>query len=139
MHHKPPIGPVLYILPILILTLCDAASALVGSRYGRRVFQIEEGTKSVEGVVVFAVTAWLLSLIVILLLTDIGRGEAVLLAFITAVFGALLEAASWRGLDNLFIPLGLYFLLANLLYLGAGQLAGAGRSVPRACCSCCST
>jgi len=123
MHHKLAPGPVLYILPILILTLCDAASALVGSRYGRRVFQIEEGKKSVEGVVVFAVTAWLLSLICFLLFTEIGRGEAVLLAFITAVFGALLEAASWRGLDNLFIPLGLYFLLANLISAGASGLA----------------
>ena len=123
MHQKAPVGPVLYVLPILILTLCDAASALVGSRYGKRKFQIEEGSKSVEGVVVFAVTSWLLSLIVILLLTDIGRSEAVLLAFITAVFGALLEGASWRGLDNLFIPLGLYFLLSNLLYLGVPGLA----------------
>lgn len=118
LHHKPPVGPVLYMLPLLILTLCDAASAVVGSRYGKKTFSIEEGSKSVEGVIVFAVTAWLLSLIVILLMTDIGRGEAVLLAFITAAFGALLEAASWRGLDNLFIPLGLYFLLSNLLYLG---------------------
>ena len=123
MHQKEPPGEILYLLPILVLTLCDAASALVGSRYGRRVFQIEEGKKSVEGVVVFAVTAWLLSLIAFLLLTDIGRGEVVLLSFITAVFGALLEAASWRGLDNLFIPLGLYFLLANLLYMGATGLA----------------
>lgn len=123
MHQKPPPGEILYLLPILILTLCDAASALVGSRYGRRVFEVEEGKKSVEGVVVFAVTAWLLSLIAFLMLTDIGRGEAILLAFITAVFGALLEAASWRGLDNLFIPLGLYFLLANLLAMGASGLA----------------
>lgn len=123
MHHKPPPGQILYVLPILILTLCDALSALVGSRYGRRVFHIEEGKKSIEGVVVFAVTAWLFSLIAFLLLTDIGRGEAVLLAFITAVFGALLEAASWRGLDNLFIPLGLYFLLSNLIYAGAGGLS----------------
>ncbi len=122
-NDVPPIGPVLYILPILILTLCDAASALVGSRYGRRMFRIEEGKKSVEGVIVFAVTAWLVALISFLLLTDIGRGEVVLLAFITAVFGALLEAASWRGLDNLFIPLGLYFLLANLLHLGVPGLA----------------
>ncbi len=128
MQNKPTIGPVLYVLPILILTLCDAASAVVGSRYGRRTFRIEEGSKSIEGVVVFATTAWLVSLITILLLTDIGRGEAVLLAFIAAVFGALLEAASWRGLDNLFIPLGLYFLLANLLsygVIGLAMIAGA--------------
>ncbi len=123
LHHKPPVGPILYVLPLLILTLCDAASAVVGSRYGRKKFQIEEGSKSVEGVVVFAVTAWLLSLIVILVMTDIGRNEAVLLSFIVAAFGALLEAASWRGLDNLFIPLGLYFLVSNLLYLGVVGLA----------------
>ena len=55
MHEKAPPGPVLYVLPILILTLCDAASALVGSRYGKRIFRIEEGSKSIEGVVVFAV------------------------------------------------------------------------------------
>jgi dolichol kinase len=122
-NGKAPTGPVLYILPILILTLCDAASAIIGSQYGRRVFQIEEGKKSVEGVVVFFMTAWLISMMSLLLLTDIGRGEAILLAFITAAFGALLEAASWRGLDNLFIPLGLYFLLANLLYLGVPGLA----------------
>jgi dolichol kinase len=123
VHHRVQTGPVLYIVPLLILTLCDAASALVGSRYGKRIFRIEEGSKSIEGVVVFAVTAWLVSLIAFLLLTDLGRSEVILLAFITAAFGALLEAASWRGLDNLFIPLGLYFLLANLMHFGVPGLA----------------
>ncbi len=120
---RPSMGPALYVVPILILTLCDAASAVVGSQYGKRVFRVEEGSKSVEGVVVFAVTAWLVAMIAFLLLTDLGRGEVILLAFITAAFGALLEAASWRGLDNLFIPLGLYFLLANLMHLGVVELA----------------
>jgi dolichol kinase len=118
------LGPVLYVLPILILTLCDAASAIVGARYGRKVFHVEQGLKSMEGVIAFAVTAWLAAMIVLLLLTDLPRGDVILLAFIAAVFGALLEAASWRGLDNLFIPLGLYFLLANLLFLGTPGLAG---------------
>lgn len=122
-QDRPAMGPVLYVVPILILTLCDAASAVVGSQYGKRLFRIEEGSKSVEGVVVFAVTAWLASLIAFLLLTDLGRSEVILLSFITAAFGALLEAASWRGLDNLFIPLGLYFLLANLMHLGVMELA----------------
>ncbi|HEX5007799.1 MAG TPA: hypothetical protein VFV70_11835 [Hyphomonadaceae bacterium] len=121
--RQPMVGAALYIVPILILTLCDAASALVGSRYGRRLFRVEEGSKSVEGVVVFVVTAWLVSLMAFLLLTSVGRSEVILLAFITAAFAALLEAASWRGLDNLFIPLGLYFLLANLMHFGVPGLA----------------
>ncbi len=116
-------GPLLYVLPIAILTLCDAASALVGMRYGRQTFQVEDGLKSVEGVVTFAVTAWLVAMIALLLLSDVGRSEVILLGFIVAAFGALLEGASWRGLDNLFIPLGLYFLLANLMHLGAVGLA----------------
>jgi phytol kinase len=120
---QPALGPVLYVLPLAMLTLCDAASALVGSAYGRRTFRIERGRKSWEGVAVFVGTGWLLSMIVYLLLTDIGRGELILLAFITAVFGALLEAASWRGLDNLFIPLGLYFLLSSLGHLGVWGLS----------------
>lgn len=119
----PPLGPVLYILPLLMLTLCDAASALVGANYGRKTFRVEEGTKSWEGVAVFVATGWLVSMIVYLLFTDVGREEVILLGFITAVFGAYLEAASWRGLDNLFIPLGLYFLLANLSYVGPWRLA----------------
>ncbi len=113
---------VLYVLPLLILTLCDAASALVGSSYGRATFKVEAGVKSWEGVVVFVVTAWLLSLIFLLLLTDLSRADVIALALITALFGALFEAASWRGLDNLFIPLGLYFVLANLLARGTGTL-----------------
>jgi len=112
----------LYVLPLLILTLCDAACALVGRSYGRSSFRVESGTKSWEGVAVFIVTAWLLSLIAILLLSEIDRGQAVLIALIAALFGALLEAASWRGLDNLFIPLGLYFILANLLPRGTAEL-----------------
>jgi hypothetical protein len=74
---------------------------------------------------VFVVTAWLLSLIALLLFSQVSRTEAIVLAFITASFGALLEAASWRGLDNLFIPLGLYFMLANLMPRGLGVLLGA--------------
>lgn len=116
-------GPLLFVLPIAILTLCDAASALVGVRYGRKTFHVEDGLKSVEGVVAFAVTAWLVAMIALLLMSEVGRSEVILLGFIVAAFGALLEAASWRGLDNLFIPMGLYFLLSNLMHLGAVGLA----------------
>lgn len=113
---------ILYVLPLLLLTLCDAASALVGVNYGRLRFPVEEGVKSVEGVVTFVLTAWIAALIALLLFTDLGRGDVIVLALIAALFGALFEAASWRGLDNLFIPVGLYFILANLLPRGTIEL-----------------
>ncbi len=119
---------VLYILPLLILTLCDAACALVGVNYGRQHFRIEAGLKSWEGVAVFIATAWLFSLIALLLFSDASRADAVVLSLIAALFGALFEGASWRGLDNLFIPLGLYLVLASLMPRGVPTLlmASAG-------------
>lgn len=117
--------PVLYILPLLILTLCDAASAVVGVNYGRTRFQVEGGVKTWEGVTIFVLTAWLVSLIALLLFSEADRVDAVVIAFIVAGFGALLEGASWRGLDNLFIPLGLYFILANLMPKGLEALMAA--------------
>jgi len=113
---------VLYVLPLLILTLCDAASALVGVNYGKTFFAVEDGVKSVEGVVAFVITAWLGALMVLLLLTDLPRADVIVLALITALFGAVFEAASWKGLDNLFIPVGLYFILSNLLPRGLDAL-----------------
>ena len=56
-------------------------------------------------------------------------GGALLLATtlddVTAVFGALLEAASWKGLDNIFIPMGLYVMLQELATSGTVFLAMA--------------
>ncbi len=112
----------LYVLPLLILTLCDAAAALVGSSYGRRHFPVESGHKSVEGSVVFFITAWLLSMIVLLLLTDVPRAEVIAAAFVLAAFGSLIEAVSWRGLDNLLVPMGMYLLAERLLAYPAADL-----------------
>lgn len=115
-------GPILYVLPVAMLTWCDAASALVGSSYGRNTFAIERGRKSWEGVSVFVVIGWLVAMISYLLFTDIDRQTVIVLSLAAALFGALLEAASWRGLDNLFIPVGMYIFIAHyntydLIYL----------------------
>ncbi len=114
--------PILYLLPLLMLTLCDATSALVGVHYGRHEFQVETGKKSWEGVAAFVITAWLVSLIALLLFSDQGRVDVIVIAGVCAVFGALFEGASWKGLDNLFIPMGLYFLLSNLMPGGSQHL-----------------
>ena len=105
----------LYVLPIAILTLADAAAALTGSHYGRKFFTIEEGQKSVEGSVAFFLIALILSMICLLLLSDVPRANVILLAVIVAGFGTLVEAESWRGFDNFFLPAGIMvFLESNL-------------------------
>lgn len=106
---------VLYILPLLILTLSDASAALVGTYYGRQHFGVRTGQKSLEGSLIFCLTAWLLAQSTLLLLTPLPPLELIMAAGLLACLGTLLEAASWRGLDNLFIPIGLFLLTEQLL------------------------
>ncbi|AOG07106.1 diacylglycerol/polyprenol kinase family protein [Bosea sp. RAC05] len=107
--------PVLYALPILVLTLSDAAAALTGTRYGRKHFQVEAGTKTWEGVTMFFLVTWILAMTLLLMMTEMDRSKVVLFSVMIAAFGALVEADSWRGFDNLFVPIGIHLLLANNL------------------------
>ncbi len=108
-------APILYVLPLLVVTLSDTASALVGTKYGQARFAVEEGTKSLEGVVAFFVVTWLVAMMALLLMTDAARINVIVLSLLIAAFCALVEADSWKGLDNLFIPVGAHLVLARHL------------------------
>jgi phytol kinase len=105
--------PILYVLPIAVVTLSDAAAALVGTSYGRRVFTVERGTKSIEGVVTFFTVTWLVAMLLLLLMSDAPRANVIVLGLLIAAFGALVEAQSWQGLDNLFVPVAIHLLLSG--------------------------
>jgi phytol kinase len=113
--------PLLFIIPILMLTLADATCALVGLRYG--LTKYEGASKSFEGSVAFAVVAFFCVHVPLLLWSPVGRLESLLIASTLALVVMLLEGSAWRGLDNLFIPVGGYFLLRVYLTLDADQLA----------------
>jgi phytol kinase len=113
---------VLYLIPILILTLADAVSALIGVQYGVAKFVTSDGHKSVEGSLAFFTVAFLSTHLPLLLLTDTGRPESVLIGLMMGVMLMLFEAVSTRGLDNLFIPLGAFVLLTTYLPLGPDAL-----------------
>ena len=114
---------VLFVLPILVLTLSDAAAALAGTRYGSRHFQVEAGTKSWEGVAIFFMVTLIISMALLLLMTEIDRPNVIVLSLMIAAFGALVEADSWGGLDNLFVPVGIHLLLISHLRTPPLQLA----------------
>ena len=107
--------PVLYVLPMAVLTLSDAAAALIGTAYGRHLFAVEAGNKSAEGVAAFFLVTWIVAMVVLLLASDIDRANVVLLSVVIAAFGAIVEADSWRGFDNLFVPVGIHLFLASHL------------------------
>jgi len=124
--------PLLYTLPILILTLADAAAALAGTTYGTRRFRVESGEKSIEGGVAFFVVTLLISMTLLMFLTKLPPANILALAVMVAGFGTLVEAQSWRGFDNIFLPVGvLIFLvghlqssLPELIWFGAQFLIG---------------
>jgi phytol kinase len=109
------------VIPILMLTLADATCALVGLRYG--LTRYEGASKSFEGSIAFAVVAFFCVHVPLLLWSPVGRLESLLIAGTLALVVMLLEGSAWRGLDNLFIPIGGYFLLRVYLGLDADQLA----------------
>jgi len=111
-----------FCVPMLILTFADAAAALVGARYGLRCFPIGGGKKSLEGSLAFFTVAFLCTQTPLLLFTDSGRAESLLIAVTLALQATLLEASAWGGLDNLLVPLGAFALLKSFLELDVTSL-----------------
>lgn len=105
--------PLLYTLPLAVLTLGDAAAALAGTGYGRTRFTVADGTKSLEGSVMLFLVTVILSMVCLLLLSDTPRANVVSLAILIAAFSTMVEADSWRGFDNLFLPLAVLILVSE--------------------------
>ena len=114
-------NPLLFVIPMLMLTFGDATSALVGRRYGLTPY--EGASKSLEGSIAFFVASFLCVHIPLLLWSSTGRIESLLIAAILALLVMLLEGSAWRGLDNLFIPIGGFFLLRAYLPMDTVSLA----------------
>jgi len=112
----PAYRVLLYSIPLLLLTVADAAAALVGVNYGSRRYATADGMKSTEGSLAFFLCAFLCVHIPLLLSSDTGRTETLLIALLLALVAMLFEAIAWAGLDNLILPLVGYLLLK--LYLG---------------------
>jgi phytol kinase len=113
---------VLYLIPVLLLTFADAAAALIGVGYGRVRFATSDGEKSAEGSVAFYTCAFFCVHVPLLLLTDEGRPETLLIAVLVAWLATMFEAVAWRGLDNLALPLVSYLILSAFLTMTVDQL-----------------
>jgi len=106
-----------------MLALADTAAALIGERYGRTQFHSAGGPKSLEGTIAFFFTAFFCVHIPVLLWSGAGRLETLLISVNLSVMVMLAEAAAWRGLDNLIIPLWGYMLLKSQLHMNVVGLS----------------
>ena len=112
--------PLLFTVPILILSLADAVSALIGVRYGQ--VRFTGSNKSIEGSIAFFITAFFSVNVPLVLFGTAGGVETLLISLILAFLVMLLEGCAWAGLDNLFIPIGGFFLLRAYLGMDAHAL-----------------
>ncbi len=105
----------LFSVPILILTFADAGAALVGIRYGSLHYRTLDGVKTIEGSAAFFLLAFLSAYLPILLWAGEGGATPFLVALTVGVLITVVEAVSWAGLDNLFVPVSSFLLLRVLL------------------------
>jgi len=104
----------LYLSAVLTLAVADAFAALIGSRYGKHRYEVEDEFKSVEGSLVFFVIAFLAASLPMLLMTTLPRATCVLSALLVAMLVTIFEAISLRGTDNLFVPIAVVFVLQKI-------------------------
>lgn len=112
----------LYAIPLLVLTIADTVAAMTGAEYGKHAYTTTEANKSVEGSIAFFCAAFFSVNVVLVVFSNVGRVETLLISLDIAVIVMLLEAIAWRGLDNIFIPLGVFILLRLYLAMPVDQL-----------------
>lgn len=109
---------ILYSIPILVLTFADSTAALIGRNYGKNnIAKLNEDAKSIEGSFMFFMVAFMITLVPLLLFTEVGREETLIISTIIGFNIALIEMISHKGNDNILIPLTTYALLVTHINL----------------------
>ncbi len=109
----------IYILPMLILGICDPMAAIVGMGMRRNnhriiIFGIDTG-KSMFGSGAFLITSFVISMIALYFNRGIFDLKTIYIALSVAIVSTLAELFSWRGSDNLSIPVSVAIVLLLLL------------------------
>lgn len=100
-HHDKFI---FFYLPILILTICDPAAALVGKRWPLGPYKTFGHKKTMAGSLAFFITALVACLALMIMVDDIGLSQAIFPSILVALVTVTAEALTHKGYDNLTIP-----------------------------------
>ncbi|MCY1720859.1 phosphatidate cytidylyltransferase [Prolixibacteraceae bacterium Z1-6] len=109
----------IYILPMLVLGISDPMAAIVGmgmkkNNHQIKLFGISTG-KSIFGSGAFFITTIVICLIALYFHRGVFDLKTFWLALVVSIVGSLAEMISWRGSDNLTIPVSIAFTLLFLL------------------------
>ena len=109
----------LFILPILVLAICDPVAGILGINLQQYNPQIKlfgrELHKTWLGSLSFFVFCFIISLIALYFNQEQINLRIFLLSFTVAFVSTIAEMLSWKGSDNLFIPMSVLLVLVILL------------------------
>jgi len=108
-----------FILPMLILAICDPMAGILGlevHRYNHKIrFFSWKLQKTWLGSGSFLVSSFMISIIALYFNRMVLDLKTFWLALVIAVIATLAELISWRGTDNLFIPISVLVMLVLFL------------------------
>lgn len=101
----------LYIVPVLVLSLADACAAIVGRRFPWGALPAPAIGKTLAGSAAFFVVAWICVYLPLALAGSFEPPTVLALACLVAASATLAEAVCHRGLDNLLVPVVTFLVL----------------------------
>ncbi len=107
-------NPMLYVIPILILSLADAAAAIFGRLLPSKPLTGFLRGKTVAGCSAFFAVAAMICLTTLTIYTDLPDWQIAVCALVVATATTLAEAVCRRGLDNVLVPLVAWVALQAL-------------------------
>lgn len=114
--------PLFFVIPVLILLLSDSLAAIVGKYYGQMKYTVSGGGRTLEGSSVFFIVTFIAVHIILLLSNVTTRVDSLLIAVLIAILVTGIEAISYGGWDNMFVPIGSYFFIHKLVGLSSAHL-----------------
>lgn len=121
-HHKPVL-----VISVLVMAIADAIAAVVGENIKRPIhYRVSGEIKSLQGslamfIVTFLIVAGGLVFFEQLDQTSLAQASFLWIAAIVAIVATSCEAMSYKGSDNLTVPLGTAFSLHFMLTHGFEQ------------------
>lgn len=107
-------SPLLYVIPVLILSLADAAAAIFGRLIPSKALTGFLRGKTVAGCSAFFVVAAAICVAMLTFYTALPAWQIVVCALVVATATCLAEAICRHGLDNLVVPLVAWTVLSAL-------------------------
>jgi len=109
----------LFILPMLVLAICDPIAGILGlnmQSYNHKIIVFNKKLKKTWlGSGSFFVSCFIICIIALYFNRMVFDAKTFWLAFFIALVGTLAELISWRGSDNLFVPLSVLLMLILFL------------------------